>query len=485
MIRYDCSGRMRRTRLVLGLSLLVLCAGLLPGCQTVASFNVNTVSDLHDAQLGDGLCDTNLTQGGSQCSLRAAIEEANAFDPGSRIAVNFTVSGTFELSLPSGREGAGNSLFVAGGRFVDLLAGNDPADHIIRPASAHQSRLFTIEDALVRLSGLTLTQGGVDGTEGRGGALSIQGDSPRVEITNSVIENNAASWRGGGIYANAGSNSALLISDSMIRNNEAGGGGQGGGGGIWAKVGYFGLTRVTVTGTIDGGQGGGLLLSVKDADIFRSAITQNHGGNGAGLKIDKGTVVIGQSTIAQNVAANTGGGIAVLGGDVTLRDVTLVGNQAAVQAGGLWHFVDADGVVRLRNTILAGNSSPAHRDCDGAITSDGFNLIGTIDGCEVQTQGSDLTGTDDHLRDPQLDNNLALNGGTTDNLLPSEGSVVIDAGGSCYARDQRGRTRPVNGDGQDGAQCDIGAVEWQPGVGPGPGDVGEGSGGGAGRGPTK
>ena len=125
MVRYDCSGRMRRTPIVLGLSILVLCLGLLPGCQTVASFNVNTVSDLHDAQLGDGLCDTNLTQGGSQCSLRAAIEEANAFDPGSRIAVNFIVSGTFELSLPSGRAGAGNSLFVAGGRFqkYDQLAG--------------------------------------------------------------------------------------------------------------------------------------------------------------------------------------------------------------------------------------------------------------------------------------------------------------------------------------------------------------------------
>lgn len=44
----------------------------LTGYQIVASFTVNTLVDGHDAQIGDGFCDTNLSQGGSQCSLRAA-----------------------------------------------------------------------------------------------------------------------------------------------------------------------------------------------------------------------------------------------------------------------------------------------------------------------------------------------------------------------------------------------------------------------------
>lgn len=468
------------SRTVLRLAVL-FCAGLLSACQTVGSFNVNTVLDLHDAQVGDGVCDADPSQGGSQCSLRAAIEEANAFAPGSRIGITFSVSGDFELSLPAGRAGAGNSLFIAGGRFVDLFAGSNPADHVIRPVRAQTSRLVTIEDAVVRLSGLTLTEGGVGGTDGRGGALSMEGTAPRVEIVNAVIENSSASWRGGGIYADGGVNSSLVLTDSLIRNNEAGGGGQGGGGGIWAKVGFFALTRVTVTGTVDGGQGGGLLLSVREAEIVQSAITLNRGGNGAGLKIDKGTVRIARSTISQNRAANTGGGIAVLHGDVTLRDVTMAGNEAAFDAGGLWHGAGADGFVRMRNTILAENIAPTARDCDGALVSEGFNLIGTTGGCDVEVQGSDLSGSDDNPRDPHLSGSLSLHGGTTDNLLPLEGSVVIDAGGSCAATDQRGRPRPVNGDGQGGAQCDIGAVEWQPGVGPAGGDVGEGNAGGAGR----
>ncbi len=55
IVQPDCAGRTRGTRLVLGLSILVLCVGLLPGCQTVGSFNVHAVFDLHDAQVGDGV----------------------------------------------------------------------------------------------------------------------------------------------------------------------------------------------------------------------------------------------------------------------------------------------------------------------------------------------------------------------------------------------------------------------------------------------
>ncbi len=41
MVPPDCTGRTRGARLVRGLSILVLCVGVLPGCQTVGSFRVN------------------------------------------------------------------------------------------------------------------------------------------------------------------------------------------------------------------------------------------------------------------------------------------------------------------------------------------------------------------------------------------------------------------------------------------------------------
>ena len=38
---------------------------------------VNTTGDEPDADLTDGVCDANLSSGGNQCTLRAAIQEAN------------------------------------------------------------------------------------------------------------------------------------------------------------------------------------------------------------------------------------------------------------------------------------------------------------------------------------------------------------------------------------------------------------------------
>ena len=59
---------------------------------------------------------------------------------------------------------------------------------------------------------------------------------------------------------------------------------------------------------------------------------------------------------------------------------------------------------------------------------------------------------------------LADNGGftLTHDLRP--GSPAIDAGSPtvCPATDQRGAARPIDGDGKDGARCDMGAVEYMP-----------------------
>src|SRR2546429_7125793 len=44
-----------------------------------ATFTVNTATDLPDTSIGDGHCDTDGNPGnGDQCTLRAAIQEANA-----------------------------------------------------------------------------------------------------------------------------------------------------------------------------------------------------------------------------------------------------------------------------------------------------------------------------------------------------------------------------------------------------------------------
>ncbi|MCG8456172.1 MAG: hypothetical protein MI919_07810, partial [Holophagales bacterium] len=73
--------------------------------------------------------------------------------------------------------------------------------------------------------------------------------------------------------------------------------------------------------------------------------------------------------------------------------------------------------------------------------------------------------TDLELTDPRLFP-LAWAGGPTPSHVPAPDSPLLDAAleAFCIEVDQRGVARPVDGDGVDGAECDIGAVEYLPGV---------------------
>jgi CSLREA domain-containing protein len=56
------------------------------------TFTVNTTADTHDANNGDGVC----ADSGGQCSLRAAVEEANASNATTQVNVP---AGTYTLTI--------------------------------------------------------------------------------------------------------------------------------------------------------------------------------------------------------------------------------------------------------------------------------------------------------------------------------------------------------------------------------------------------
>ena len=425
-----------RALLVLLMLMLALAPRLTPRSAAEAAtltFAVTTTADAPDAQPGDGVCAAL----DGQCTLRAAVQEANAQPSGSTITVSVP-SGTYALSL--------GALALISNTIV--ISGAGPRTTVL-DAQAHSQVVTVGSKARAALVGVTLVRGTAGG--GNGGGIANAGT---LVLRYSALSGNVAGY-GGGLYN--GPSARLWVLGSTILSNTATA--DSAGGGI-----FNGGTR-----------------TLSSTAILSNTTSNSNGFNGSGGGIfNGGTMTLSSTAILSNTTTGSGGGIDNSGGTLTLTNSTLSGNIAPPgQGGGIYNAMAAFGfaaTTTLAYVTVAANS-------DGLVNAAGspagtVALTGTIvanstsgpncTGVMTEGQGYNLDSgascgfaqpTDRSSANPLL-GPLAFNGGPTPTLALLVGSPAIDHGGSsangCPATDQRGVARP------QGAACDIGAYELTP-----------------------
>lgn len=374
---------------------------------------------------------------GATCTLADAINAANADTASGGCTagagadvLELPVDGTFNLAggtpnVTSAITINGNGTLIDGGavtRIFTVQAGGD----------------LTINDSIVTNGVSTYVDrnfgGGVRSYDGNlninnstfsnhlGGAVLFTRSTG--SINNSVIDGNN-SFGAAALYYGAGisiSNSTVTIANSTISNNNT----------------YSGMAG-----------GGGLYIT-------------NFGGS---------SVDVINSTFSGNTSVNSGGGIGHLaygggGTNISLTNVTIVSNLSNPGFGG--GLSNDAAVITISQSIISGNSNPVPGGAEinstgGSVTLNDYNIIGgngVSNVVGVTIGASDIVPMESFSE--IFDSPLADNGGPTPTHALADGSPGIDAvpAASCASvSDQTGKARPLDGDGDMTADCDIGAFE--------------------------
>jgi hypothetical protein len=407
------------------------------------------LDDRSDANPGDGVC----ADASSSCTLRGAIEEANAVTACTPLTISIKVTGT--INLASALPDLSHPNLTIQGKGANLLD--------VHRDSLGNFRIFTIPAGkMVAISGLKVSNGDSGNDVGAGiynaGTLTLTGCS---------ITGNKTQIEGGGIF----NDGILNLSDSSISNNQASKGG-----------GIFNLDHLEVVNTTIAdnkmSDGGSIhnrgVLTMMGSTISGNTVTGTAIAT-AGLwnlsRTATATATLTNCTISGNTGAGTktGGGVdnssEDKGATTNLINCTVTNNTILekkdivnTNAGGLYSgkFGNGNAKINLKNTVVVSNSNPQIRqDAGGAVASQGNNLL---------SDQSLNTLTGDLFSNTPLLAPLGNYGGPTQTHALLPGSPAIGAGDNSVTDAPLNSSTDQRGTGfarQVGSAVDIGAFESQ------------------------
>jgi hypothetical protein len=282
---------------------------------------------------------------------------------------------------------------------------------------------------------------------GYGGAVysdrgsNINNPTGTISISNSVFEGNKGRGEGGAAYLYSGNQDSVLIDSSTFKNNEvlALPGGNDGNGGALVQMSNganqgFTIRNTTFADNIAANQGGGVWMMDAPTTITNStfsgnkAIATDYNGNGGAMALYGPTNII-NSTIANNFAGWVAGGVLASDAPVTVQN-TIFANNTAANGNNGW------GIQQQTSRLLTDGGGNIQFPPKSTNNSNDFNATASIT-----------------IADPKLGPLQDINGRLVHPLLA--GSAAINTGVTVagLTTDQVGATR------SDGL-TDVGAFEF-------------------------
>ena len=341
-----------------------------PRTLLAADFTVNTVNDTVDAAPGNGAC----ADAGNQCSLRAAIMEANALSSDDAI----TLAGvTYTLTIGGRGEDAaatGDLDIIAGGLTIVGVGDIDNSISTVIHGGGLDRVFDLFKDSNVTFRRLRITGGdnqdalSSESAVGQGGG-GVRAWEATLTLDEVRIESNRSANHGGGLsfaYNQFGRPklTTLTINDSILTHNEAGvnGGALIIGRGAAAHISHTNVVSNTAKATganglnryggggLYVGQGytpiGGDLLNTTvymTQTIFMDNFTSDRKNNqisgnawGGALHLEVAVVSIDNSVFQGNAAeGNFGGAIYSDNARLTVNQSTFINNRVLQEGGAI------------------------------------------------------------------------------------------------------------------------------------------------------